>query len=105
LKQLDAFIGDLELKQVHMGSLQKSIAQRRQDGVKTKTLNLALAARRDCSRLRRSSSASLRTAAAPCAAASNLAERRPSCRTPDLLVRSSERPKSWKFRSLQAVDS
>ena len=42
LKQLDAFIGGLELKQVHMGSLQEFIAQRRQDGVKTKTLNLAL---------------------------------------------------------------
>jgi integrase len=42
LKQLDTFIGDLELKQVHMGSLQEFIAQRRQDGVKTKTLNLAL---------------------------------------------------------------
>jgi len=42
LKQLDAFIGALELKQVHMGSLQEFIAQRRQDGVKTKTLNLAL---------------------------------------------------------------
>jgi integrase len=42
LKQLDAFIGALELKQVHMGSLQEFIAQRRRDGVKTKTLNLAL---------------------------------------------------------------
>src|SRR5271167_344165 len=42
LKQLDAFIGGLELKQVHMGSLQEFIAQRRRDGVKTKTLNLAL---------------------------------------------------------------
>ena len=42
LRQLDAFIGALELKQVHMGSLQEFIAQRRQDGVKTKTLNLAL---------------------------------------------------------------
>jgi integrase len=41
-KQLDAFIGDLELQQVHMGSLQEFIAQRRRDGVKTKTLNLAL---------------------------------------------------------------
>ncbi len=43
LKQLDAFIGGLELKQVHMGSLQEFIAKRRQDGVKTKTLNMALA--------------------------------------------------------------
>jgi integrase len=42
LKQIDAFIGCLELKQVHMGSLQEFIAQRRRDGVKTKTLNLAL---------------------------------------------------------------
>ncbi len=41
LRQLDAFIGGLELKQVHMGSLQEFIAQRRRDGVKTKTLNLA----------------------------------------------------------------
>jgi integrase len=42
LKQLDPFIGELELKQVHMGSLREFIAQRRRDGVKTKTLNLAL---------------------------------------------------------------
>jgi integrase len=42
LKQLDPFIGALELKQVHMGSLQEFIAKRRQDGVKTKTLNMAL---------------------------------------------------------------
>ena len=42
LKQLDPFIGVLELKQVHMGTLQDFIAQRRRDGVKTKTLNLAL---------------------------------------------------------------
>lgn len=44
LKHLDPFIGGLELKQVHMGSLQEFIAQRRRDGVKTKTLNAALAA-------------------------------------------------------------
>jgi integrase len=44
LKQLDPFIGALELKQVHMGSLQGFIEKRRQDGVKTKTLNMALAA-------------------------------------------------------------
>jgi integrase len=43
LRQLDPFIGGLELKQVHMGSLQDFIAKRRQDGVKTKTLNMALA--------------------------------------------------------------
>jgi integrase len=43
LKQLDPFIGALELKQVHMGSLQGFIEKRRQDGVKAKTLNMALA--------------------------------------------------------------
>ena len=43
LRQLDSFIGGLELKQVHMGSLQDFIAKRRRDGVKTKTLNMALA--------------------------------------------------------------
>jgi integrase len=43
LKQLDPFIGGLELQQVHMGGLQEFIAKRRQDGVKTKTLNAALA--------------------------------------------------------------
>ncbi len=43
LKLLDGYIGDLELKQVHMGSLQAFIAQRRRDGVKTKTINAALA--------------------------------------------------------------
>jgi integrase len=42
LKLLDGFIGDLELTQVHMGSLQEFIARRRADGVKTKTLNAAL---------------------------------------------------------------
>jgi integrase len=43
LKLLDGYIGDLQLKQVHMGSLQDFIAQRRRDGVKTKTINAALA--------------------------------------------------------------
>ena len=43
LKQLDPFIGGIELKHVHLGSLQPFIAQRRVDGVKTKTLNAALA--------------------------------------------------------------
>ena len=43
LKQLDPFIGALELKQVHLGSLQDFIARRRLDGVKIKTLNMALA--------------------------------------------------------------
>src|SRR5258708_13748238 len=40
LKQLDPFIGALELKQVHMGSLQGFIAKRRQAEVKTKTFNM-----------------------------------------------------------------
>ena len=43
LKQLDPFMGGFELKQVHLGSLQDFIAKRRGDGVKTKTLNAALA--------------------------------------------------------------
>jgi integrase len=43
LKALDPFIGSCALKQVHMGSLQAFIAKRRADGVKTKTVNLALA--------------------------------------------------------------
>jgi len=42
LKKLDPFIGLFELKQVHMGSLQPFIARRRQDEVKTKTVNAAL---------------------------------------------------------------
>ncbi len=43
LRHLDPFIGELALKQVHMGSLQAFIAQRRAAGVKTKTINGALA--------------------------------------------------------------
>lgn len=43
LRQLDPFIGTLELKQVHMGSLQTFIAKRRTEGVKTMTINAALA--------------------------------------------------------------
>jgi len=42
LKQLDPFIGKLELQQVHIGSLQDFIAKRRHEGVKTKTINAAL---------------------------------------------------------------
>ena len=42
LRQLDPFIGALELKQVHLGSLEPFIAHRRSEGVKTKTINLAL---------------------------------------------------------------
>jgi len=43
LAQLDPFIGDLMLKQVHMDSLQPFITKRRADGVKTSTINGALA--------------------------------------------------------------
>lgn len=43
LKMLDPMIGDLDLRQVHMGSLQPFIAKRKAEGVKTKTLNAALA--------------------------------------------------------------
>lgn len=43
LKLLDPMIGDLDLRQVHMGSLQPFIAKRKAEGVKTKTLNAALA--------------------------------------------------------------
>ena len=42
LKQLDSFIGDLDLRMVHMGTLQKFIEHRRAQGRKTKTINLAL---------------------------------------------------------------
>jgi integrase len=42
LKQLDGFVGSLSLEAVHMGSLQGFIASRQHDGVKTKTINLAL---------------------------------------------------------------
>mgnify|MGYP002401142142 CR=1 FL=1 len=43
LKMLVPMIGDLDLRQVHMGSLQAFIAKRKAEGVKTKTLNAALA--------------------------------------------------------------
>jgi integrase len=43
LRQLDPFIGSLTLRQVHMGSLQRFIAKRRSDGVKTRSINNALA--------------------------------------------------------------
>src|SRR5512145_2219612 len=43
LKMLDPFIGNHDLRQVHMGALQDFIAKRKADGVKTKTLNAALA--------------------------------------------------------------
>ena len=42
LSQLDPFIGNLFLKQVHLDSLQPFIASRRADCVKTTTINLAL---------------------------------------------------------------
>jgi integrase len=42
LRQLDPFIGDLMLKQVHMGTLQPFIAKRQQDKVKTRTINAGL---------------------------------------------------------------
>lgn len=44
LKQLDPFIGGLPLDKVHLGTLQPFIAARRQRGIKTKSINLALAA-------------------------------------------------------------
>lgn len=43
LKMLVPLIGDLDLRQVHMGTLQEFIAKRKAEGVKTKTLNAALA--------------------------------------------------------------
>jgi len=43
LKQLDPLIGDSILRQVHMGSLQRFIAKRQDDGVKTRSINNALA--------------------------------------------------------------
>ncbi|MEM6575685.1 MAG: site-specific integrase, partial [Pseudomonadota bacterium] len=42
-KQLDPFIGDLPLDKVHLGTLQGFIAARKAQGVKTKSINLALA--------------------------------------------------------------
>jgi integrase len=42
LRMLDPLIGGLDLRQVHMGSLQEFIGKRRAEGVKTKTLNAAL---------------------------------------------------------------
>jgi len=42
LKQLDSFIGDLDLRMVHMGTLKDFIEDRRAQDRKTKTINLAL---------------------------------------------------------------
>jgi len=43
LRQLDPFLGSLQLSQVHMGTLQDFIAKRRKDAVKTKSINASLA--------------------------------------------------------------
>jgi integrase len=43
-RQLDAYIGDLRLDQVHDGTLRRFVEDRRKDGRKTKTVNLALSA-------------------------------------------------------------
>lgn len=42
LRMLDPFIGSTSLKSVYMENLQPFIEKRRQDGVKTKTINLSL---------------------------------------------------------------
>lgn len=42
LKLLDGYIGDLTLESVHMGTLQPYIQDRRQQGVKNRTINYAL---------------------------------------------------------------
>lgn len=42
LKQMDTYIGDLPMEKVHLGSLQSFIKDRRQKGIKTKSINLAL---------------------------------------------------------------
>jgi len=42
LKQLDVFIGDLKLEQVHIGALQPFINAKKASGRKTKSINLAL---------------------------------------------------------------
>ncbi|MAG00918.1 MAG: integrase [Acidiferrobacteraceae bacterium] len=42
LKHLDSYIGDLELKQVHMGSLLPYISKRKKEGVKNRTINAGL---------------------------------------------------------------
>ena len=42
LKQLDPYIGDLPLEKVHLGTLKAFIEARRQQGIKTKSINLAL---------------------------------------------------------------
>ena len=42
LRQLDPYVGSLQIREVHMGSLQKFIAARKASGVKTKSINIAL---------------------------------------------------------------
>jgi hypothetical protein len=42
-RQLDSFVGGLELKQVHLGKLAGIHREAAADGVKTKTLNMGLA--------------------------------------------------------------
>ncbi len=42
LKQLDPYIGDLPIENVHLGTLQPFIEARRKQGIKTKSINLAL---------------------------------------------------------------
>lgn len=43
IKHLDPFIGDLAIDKIHMSTLQKFIQSRREEGMKTKTINLSLA--------------------------------------------------------------
>lgn len=42
LKQLDPFIGNLDIRNVHMGTLRPFIDHRQKGGIKTKSINLAL---------------------------------------------------------------
>ncbi len=42
LKQLDPYIGGLAIERVHLGTLQPFIEARRKQGIKTKSINLAL---------------------------------------------------------------
>lgn len=42
LKILDPFIGDLPLESIHMGALQSYIKARREEGIKTRTINHGL---------------------------------------------------------------
>ncbi|MBS0289747.1 MAG: tyrosine-type recombinase/integrase [Proteobacteria bacterium] len=42
LKKLDPYIGDLPLESIHMGTLQTFIKDRKKEGIKSKSINLAL---------------------------------------------------------------